>query len=175
MRFKKGSIIKGLVALLVLGLVVFIFYMSSQTAVNSGHMSRRVTLFLIKSAEKIGALTRGSTDYPYLVQKYDSVIRSFAHIGMYFLLCLILSLVFKYWQLRRWTIVSFTICSVISILDELNQMHYKGRNDYGQLVSGIADLFKDAFGTIAAILVALLIIRIINRVRSKKKLVNSGG
>ncbi len=168
MRSKKGSIVISLVALLVLGWVGFIFYMSSQSATNSGHMSQRLTLFLITVAEKIGALTEGSSNYPYLVQKYDSMVRSLAHMGMYFLLCLILSLVFKYLNLKRWAIKSLTICTVISILDELNQMNYKGRNDFGQLNSGLEDLLKDFFGTLTALVAALCIINIVNFIRNKK-------
>lgn len=167
MKFQR-RIAKGGVVLILLGWVGFIFYMSSQTAVSSGNMSHRVTLLLIKAAGKLGLLAEGSSEYPHLVQKYEAGVRSLAHMGMYFLLCLIISLVLKYWGLKRWGLISFTVCFVISVLDELNQMHFEGRNDSGQVSSGIEDLVKDIAGTITAILVALIIINIINWFKLKK-------
>ncbi len=169
MRFQNRNIVKIVVALLVIGWVGFIFYMSSQTAVNSGNMSRSVTLFLIKASEKIGVLSQGPSNHAELVHKYESTVRSLAHMGMYFLLCLILSLVLKFWGLKRWAFASFTVCLAISILDELNQMHFEGRNDSGKISSGMEDLFKDVFGTIAALIVALIIINLVNWLKAQRK------
>ena len=168
MKFQKLRVIKVLVALLVLGWVGFIFYMSSQTAVNSGNMSRGVTLFLIRFAERFGILTAAASDHPQLVQKYDSAVRSLAHMGMYFLLCLIIALVLKYWGFKRWAYISFIACFAISILDELNQMHFKGRNDSGRVSSGMEDLVKDIIGAVTALLIALLIINIVNWFKLRK-------
>lgn len=156
MKFKKVSIFWGL---LFISWLVFIFYMSSQTAVNSGHMSQAVTKDVLVTGEKLGVLAKGTAESAGSVGRYDGIIRSLAHMGMYFLLACIILVSIRLAGLKgkKWTAIGFAICFLVSISDELNQMRYAGRNDNGLITSGIADLYKDAFGITAALLVFWLV------------------
>lgn len=150
MKFKKAGMI---FAVAVMGWICFIFYMSSQTAVNSGHMSRAVTKYLVRAAETVGIVGEGASYSEHIIQNADIIVRDLAHMVMYFLLTCIFSAML--WMLgikgHKWIPAAFIIGTGISVVDEINQMHYYGRNSAGLASEGIQDVLKDVFGICVAI------------------------
>jgi len=149
----------GALVLLAVGWIGFIFYMSSQTAVNSGNISRAVTRLLLKAGEKAGIVSYQTAHSASQIIHFDSITRSVAHISMYFLLACVISIAFRLFGMKSGKSAAITIlvCLAISILDELNQMNYTGRNDNGLAASGMEDIIKDVIGTAAALAVFFLI------------------
>lgn len=153
MKYKKIGI---LIAALWVG---FILYMSSQTAVNSEHMSLAITKHILKNAEAIGVL-KGSTAYsPAAIRRADDIIRSLAHITMYFVLSGIVSSFLWLWsiKIKKSAIITFLLCLGISIIDEVNQMGYYGRNSNGQVSAGFDDIIKDTLGIFLAIMICYIL------------------
>ncbi len=153
MKYKKIGI---LIATLWVG---FILYMSSQTAVNSEHMSIAITKNLVKNAEAIGVL-KGNTAYSSaIIRRADDIVRSFAHILMYFILAGIVSFFLWLWGARiiKSTVITFLLCLGISIIDEINQMGYYGRNSNGQVSAGLDDIVKDTLGILLAIMICIIL------------------
>jgi VanZ family protein len=154
---KKGIIIISIIT--IFAWIGVIFFMSSQSAVSSGSMSRAVTKLVVETGESLGVLEGGTVNSPAMVSKYDNYTRSAAHVALYFLLSLIVLSGFRLWGLYRgkWMLTGFLLCIAVSLLDELNQMRYDGRNDYGLISSAATDLFKDVLGISAALLICLLL------------------
>ncbi len=152
MNYKKTSIV-AVAALLVIW-TGFIMFMSSQTAENSGHMSRAVTKHLMGIAEKLGVVSEGWEHTGSAVNRFDNFIRSLAHITMYFLLASIFSITLWLCGVkdRKWMTIVSVVCFCICIFDETNQMYYSGRNNSGLVSAAIEDVLKDALGICCAII-----------------------
>ena len=167
-KFMKSKI-------LIIALIIFavtwlgvIFFMSSQTAVESNQISQKVTEAAVIIGEKVGVIEYGASNSEKSLKEFNLSVRKFAHVAMYFLLA---SLIFvALWQFRvnklLSVIINFIICICIAFVDEINQMKFSGRNS-GVMSEGINDIYRDFIGIIAAIFI-LFIIRIINENRSKK-------
>lgn len=144
----------------------FILYMSSQTAVASGQMSNSITKEVISAGEKLGVVAAGTANSEKAIKRYDAIIRNTAHVGMYFVLACVIFSVF--WLLgvnnKKSVILCFTISVFISIIDEINQMHFVGRNSGGVIRDGIKDLYRDAFGVCIALTIIVLV-RVLTEVR----------
>jgi len=165
MKRKRLFVVVTILAVIWLG---FIFYMSSQTAVASGQMSESITKDVVTVGEKVGVVKAGTTSSELALRRYDSIIRSTAHVGMYFVLACIMFFVFWIWGLNKKisVILSFVIGAFISFVDEINQMHLVGRNSGGVIRDGIEDIYRDTFGICIA-LVIFVIIRVIAETRAK--------
>lgn len=156
----KGIGIAAAVLLLVwIGLIL---YMSSQSAESSGHISRTITVQMLKAAEKAGFIAEGASKSSSFIVLVDQKVRSLAHVSMYFLLGLIFMVMLWVWRVKRnkrITIV-FLVCLGLSIMDEINQMQYYGRNNSGLISAGLEDIMKDTLGICSAI-VLFIVIRIV--------------
>ncbi|MDF2988023.1 MAG: hypothetical protein K0R50_3533 [Eubacterium sp.] len=157
MNYKKASII-AVIALLLIW-VGFIMFMSSQTAENSGHMSRAVTKYLIGIAEKLGVIGENSEHAGRIVDGFDNLVRSLAHITMYFLLACIFTIMLWLWGLKdkKWMTIVFVVCFTVCIFDEINQMNYFGRNNSGLVSAAVEDVLKDTLGICCAIIIFKII------------------
>lgn len=161
--------------LLIITLIIFaiawlgvIFFMSSQTAVESDQISQKVTKAAVILGEKVGVIEYGASNSEKILKEYNLSVRKFAHVAMYFLMA---SFIFvALWQFRANKLasvtISFLICIYIAFIDENNQMKFSGRNS-GVMSEGINDIYRDIYGIIAAIFI-LFIIRIISENRGKK-------
>jgi|GEM_PF-2484578 len=168
MSYKRIGIIAVFLLLLWVG---FIIFMSSQTAESSGNMSRAVSRAIITMAEKLGAAYPGAGNSVQAVVRIDEYVRDLAHIAMYFMLAAIFSAVLWLRGINnnRWIAVVFISGLCISIIDEINQMNYHGRNDSGLAGAGVADVFKDVAGICAAVGVFFLLRRRFGKRSSQKK------
>lgn len=164
MNRKIISVVVIILTVLWLG---FIFFMSSQTAENSSHMSKKITKVVVLLGENVGFIEDGASDSVEIINKYNLDIRKIAHVFMYFLLaCLIFATLWRFKVKKILSIIiSFSISLCIAFIDEINQMNFSGRNS-GVFSEGIDDIFRDAFG-IGMAIVLLLAIRVIKEVRSK--------
>ena len=161
--------------ILIIALIIFavtwlgvIFFMSSQTAVESDQISQKVTKAVVILGEKVGVIEHGASNSEKILKEYNQSVRKFAHVAMYFLLA---SLIFvALWQFRvnklLSVLINILICIYIAFVDEINQMKFSGRNS-GVMSEGVNDIYRDFFGIITAIFI-FYIIRIINDNRRKK-------
>lgn len=167
-KFMKSKI-------LIIALIIFavtwlgvIFFMSSQTAVESNQISQKVTKVAVIIGEKVGAIEYGASNSEKILKEFNMSVRKLAHVAMYFLLAALIFVAL--WQFRvnklLSVIINFLICIYIAFVDEINQMKFSGRNS-GVISEGINDIYRDIIGIISAIFI-LFIIRIINENRSKK-------
>lgn len=165
MKYKKATVAILIIFFLWVG---FIYHMSSQTALDSGYLSQKVTINVLKAGEKIGVFPPGTAGSAKQISKYNGIIRSLAHTGMYFLLSGIVSVVLWLRGMKGtgWALSTLLVCFVVSILDEMNQMHYVGRNDNGLVSSGISDIYKDGAGIILALAAVFIIRKLISSKRA---------
>ncbi len=146
-------------AFLLLVWIGLILYMSSQSAESSGHISRTVTVQILKAAEKAGLIAEGASKSSSLILIVDQKVRSLAHVSIYFLLGFIFMEMLWAWGVKRnkrITIV-FLVCLGLSIIDELNQMQYYGRNNSGLISAGLEDIMKDILGICLAIVLFIVL------------------
>jgi VanZ family protein len=165
MKKKKFRLVLLLLAVIWFG---FIFYMSSQTAADSGQMSRTITKAAILAGQKVGIVEVGTVNSEPTLEKYNLAIRKLAHVGMYFLLACVIFCALRVWGLSKkvTVILCFVISISIGIIDEINQMNFVGRNS-GIISEGIKDLYRDIFGT-CILLGIVVIIGVIIEARSKE-------
>ena len=165
MRQKKMFVV---VMILTVSWFVFIFYMSSQTAVSSGQMSKSVTKAAILTGEKVGVIKAGNLELA--LKRYDTIMRNTAHVGMYFILACVMFSASWLWGLNKKVsvILSFAVGIFIGIIDEINQMHFAGRNSGGVISDGIEDLFRDTLGICIALML-FVIVRVITELPRKNK------
>ncbi len=167
MRQKKLFIFVTILVVIWFG---FIFYMSSQTAADSGQMSKEVTKGVILIGEKMGVVGAGTANSEVALKKYNTIIRNLAHVGMYFLLACMMFSAFWLFGINKKKSVIFSLATgvFVSIIDEINQMHFVGRNSGGVISDGIDDIYRDTFGICAA-LVIFVIIRVMVELREKNR------
>lgn len=163
----KGKMIIIALLIFVAVWIGFIFLMSSQTAVESGKISYKVTKAAVILGEKTGVLNNGASNSNRMLNEYNIVVRKIAHVFMYFLLASVMFLTLWEFKLsKKLTVMfSFLLCIFIAFTDEINQMGFKGRNS-GIISEGIKDLSKDTVGIMMALII-LLIIRMIFEVKNK--------
>lgn len=167
MKQKKLFVFVTILAVIWFG---FIFYMSSQTAADSGQMSKSVTKGVVLTGEKAGVIQAGTVNSETALKKYHVIIRNLAHIGMYFLFaCILFS---SFWAFginkKKSVLLSFAIGFFVSIIDEVNQMHFAGRNSGGVISDAIDDIYRDTFGICSALLI-FVIIRVMIELRDKNR------
>ena len=150
-------------AFLLLIWIGVILNMSSQSAESSGHISRTVTVQILKAAEKAGFIAEGASKSSSLIVIVDQKVRSLAHVSMYFLLGFIFMVMLWVWGVKRNKRIAivFLVCLGLSIIDEINQMQYYGRNNSGLISAGLEDIIKDTFGICSAIVLFIVIKNVI--------------
>ncbi len=89
-------------------------------------------------------------DIDLLVFKYNIVFRKIAHVFIYFILTFIVYKVTKVFVKSRNVIISYIVCLIIAISDELYQFHIPGR------ICSLNDVLIDNIG----IILMLLLIKI---------------
>jgi VanZ family protein len=123
------------------------FYLSSQPAVQSDELSKKVTEIII---EKVGALvpldfeTSTTAD---LVARFNHVVRKFAHFGIYFVLGLFVMNAFRRSGISGFKgfLFSLVFCILYAISDEIHQVFVPGRG------AQFTDVLIDSFGSFVGI------------------------
>jgi VanZ family protein len=123
------------------------FYLSSQPAVQSDELSKKVTEIII---EKVGALvpldfeTSTTAD---LVARFNHVVRKFAHFGIYFVLGLFVMNAFRRSGISGFKgfLFSLVFCILYAISDEIHQVFVPGRG------AQVTDVLIDSVGSFVGI------------------------
>ena len=138
-------------------LVIFwmglIFWFSSFNGIDSTRQSRG---FLHDTLGKIIDVIKPSMseyDKEILIEKLDTPVRKMAHASVFFILAIFVFLLLKSYNIKNIYIISFLICLLYAISDEVHQIFVSERS------AGVLDVIIDSSGS----LVALFFINLISR------------
>jgi VanZ family protein len=123
--------------------LVLIFYLSSQPAVESDGLSKKVTKVIIEKVGAVVPLDNETSTTVDLVARFNHVVRKFAHFSIYFVLgvlvtnALTVSGVIGF----KGLLFSFIFCIIYAISDEVHQVFVPGRG------AQVTDVLIDSFGS----------------------------
>ena len=145
-----------MVLLLVFMWMIVIFNFSSKNTYKSNSDSKRVLYSLFHNGMQITNklnITSVNTNIKALelADKYNIVIRKFAHASVYLVLGIF---IFKFLELlnkKNIYIISALCCLVYAVLDEIHQMFVVGRT------SSIIDVFIDMIGCMIGLSIIYLL------------------
>lgn len=111
---------KALRVIFLIGIFIFIFYMSSQEALKSNSYNMELI--------KLLKLKWGIDLYSLFGYKYvDIIIRKLGHFFEFAMLSLSFYLVFSAFKFRRATILTIVFCILFAFADEFHQLFVQGR------------------------------------------------
>jgi VanZ family protein len=122
----------------------FIFYMSSQ----SGYKSNKVSENIVR---KVDTQVQKNTDKEFNFKQINLIIRKNAHFFEYAVLAGLIYNLLRVICFKYINIISFSICLLYSISDEIHQGFVPGRT------SRLFDVFIDSLGAVFALLVICVI------------------
>lgn len=158
----KITIIRIILVILILLNFITTFCFSEQNGVQSGGLSRKVTLTILNV---FGDYNEPLSDEQEVqVDNVQHVIRKLAHFTIYTILGLLLMSLaetFEFTNKRR-IILSLLIGILYSSLDEFHQSFVPGRT------AAVTDVLIDTSGVITGILIIFLGLKIIKNRRNKK-------
>ncbi|SHH80558.1 VanZ like family protein [Caloranaerobacter azorensis DSM 13643] len=155
---KIAIILSWMVVLLWL---ILIFYFSSQPAVKSDGLSRKVTEVIIEKVGRLVQLDSETSTTTDLVSKFNHIVRKFAHFGVYFVLGILVMNGFRTSGIRgsRAFIFSLILCVLYAASDEVHQIFVSGRG------AQVTDVLIDSFGSFVGIGIYKLIEKIKERIK----------
>lgn len=163
---KKGASLAAgiLFTLLCLGIMAYIFYMSSQNGITSSAISSKATRFISKIVF-FGFRDMSAATQEMLIQYLDPFIRKLAHFAVYMALGF-----FAYWGgffmfRKTWVQFVYGLCVpvVYAAADEIHQLFVSERS--GKLI----DVLLDSAGGLIGVLAAFLIISAALRIAYERK------
>lgn len=137
---------KVLKTILLIGWLILIFYMSSQTGGESGSLSKEIATITGKLLNHLF-----SFDLQWFVETFEVVIRKIAHMTEYFILFVISCSTFKEYNIKHFDTLALLFTVLYATTDEIHQLYIPGR--YGCL----SDVLIDSTGAILAFLIWHLI------------------
>ncbi|WP_427337976.1 VanZ family protein [Caloranaerobacter sp. DY30410] len=153
----KNKIIIILSWTVVLLWLVLIFYFSSQPAVESDRLSKKVTQVIIENVGRLVPLDIESSTTTDLVSKFNRIVRKFAHFGIYFVLGILVMNGFRASGIRdfRAFIFSLIFCILYAASDEVHQIFVPGRG------AQVLDVLIDSLGAFVGIGIYKLVEKIV--------------
>lgn len=129
---------KGIIIIICITIVGFIFYNSSQTGTSSNDRSRGVMQKIIESDYISSSFDGVNKD------KLNKLFRKCAHVAEYCLLAFILGIAFQILKVNNGKYIIHILFTIllIAVLDEFYQMYIPGRN------SNVLDVLIDFSGGI---------------------------
>ena len=145
----KRNIKVVLSVLAVLGCILAIFIFSSQTSAVSNTHSKAVARAILEAA---GLNWEGGGDEaaiyaPFSLEDFNLILRKCSHAGIYLVLA-VFTMVFASvygWKDKRSVFITFFICSLIAVSDEIHQGFVQGRTPQA------ADVLLDCAGAVLGI------------------------
>jgi VanZ family protein len=127
--------------------LVLIFYLSSQPAVESDGLSKKVTKIIIEKVGRLVPLDSETSTTADLVARFNHVVRKFAHFGIYFILGVLVLNALRRSGIRgfRGFIFSLVFCILYAISDEVHQLFVPGRG------AQVSDVLIDSLGAFLGI------------------------
>lgn len=127
-----------------LGVIIFIFYMSSQNGIKSNSYNVEIVNFLrIKGGIDLYSL--------FGENSVDIIIRKLGHFLEFSILSIASYLVFTVFKVRRATISTCVFCILLAAVDEMHQLFVLGRT------SSVIDVIIDSVGMMMTVGVISLI------------------
>lgn len=129
-----------------------IFYLSHQPAQTSSELSSSLTIFIINTLQNI------VPNFPTDLSLFHLFIRKVAHFIAYLILGFLTTYALTYYvnKLLKKVGLSFLICTLYAILDEVHQLFIPGRS------GEIKDVLIDCIGAIVGISLYLFLLRQFN-------------
>lgn len=142
--------------------ILFIFFNSSQTGVNSNAMSFKVVRSVARGVESIGFEPITAAQ----ITKLNLVIRKAAHGFQFCVFAIILSFLLQHLSIKKENIVFYTLLGVIffAAFDESHQLFVSGRTP------SVVDVIIDFTGGV----VGIILINALNNLRKIKTTLISG-
>ncbi len=151
----KKIIICILLWSLVASLMIFIFAMSAEPAVESTETSGR-TLRAIFNVIYPGFKNFDEARQQEIIDQNQYFIRKTAHFSVYTLLGILISLAMAQ-HIKKFSLISYGIGTIYAISDEIHQLYVPGRS--GQISDVILDSAGVALGCIIIFILYKLIIK----------------
>lgn len=129
--------------------VTIIFILSSQPAIKSDSLSKKVTEVIVDKVGKLIPLdVEGSAKVNWTFS-LNHIIRKFAHFSMYFILGILMMNAFRKSGVSKFKAMKSTLilCVLYAISDEVHQLFVPGRG--GQMKDVLIDSIGVAFGVLA--------------------------
>lgn len=130
----------------VLSWLVLIFYLSSQPAVESDELSKKVTKVIVDIVDKIIDLDDGKSGID-LVEEFNHIVRKYAHFTSYLVLgLLVMNALFRSKVLGfKAFIFSLAFSIFYAVSDEVHQLFVPGRG------AQVTDVLIDSLGAFVGI------------------------
>jgi VanZ family protein len=145
--------------------MIIIFNLSAQPADQSDGLSKKVTKVIIETVDRISYLNTGGKPAIDLVEKFNHIVRKYAHGGVYLVLGLLVMNGFSRSGVRGFKAFAFSLLFSIlyAVSDEIHQLFVAGR---GALVR---DVFIDSCGAFIGIGIYRVADRVVRKYRVSSK------
>ncbi|MDK2919766.1 MAG: hypothetical protein PWQ37_2499 [Candidatus Petromonas sp.] len=127
--------------------LVLIFYLSSQPAVESNGLSKKVTKVIIEKVGAVVPLDNETSTTADLVARFNHMVRKCGHFGLYFVLSILVTNALRVSRIIGFKgyILSLMFCILYAISDEVHQLFVPGRG------AQVTDVLIDSFGAFIGI------------------------
>ncbi|MDI3546342.1 MAG: hypothetical protein PWP68_1759 [Rikenellaceae bacterium] len=127
--------------------LVLIFYLSAQPAAESDGLSKKVTEVIIDTVDRVVPLDTDGKPTIDLVEKFNHIVRKYAHFTSYLALGLLVMNAFMRSGVKGFKafIFSSVFCLIYAISDEIHQFYVPGRD------TQVADVMIDSAGVFVGI------------------------
>ncbi len=127
--------------------LVLIFYLSSQPAVQSDGLSKKVTEIIIEKVGSVVPLDNETSTTADLVARFNHVVRKFAHFSIYFVLGILMINALRVSGVIGFKgfLFSLVFCILYAISDEVHQVFVPGRG------AQVTDVLIDSLGAFVGI------------------------
>lgn len=138
--------------------LVLIFYLSSQPAIESDGLSKKVTEVIIDKVDWAANLDVGKPKM-VLVAQFNHLVRKYAHAGVYFVLGVLVMNAARSSGMMgvKAFVFSFMFCILYAISDEAHQLFVSGRG------AQVTDALIDSLGAFAGAYIWGVLSRICTR------------
>lgn len=161
-RLKEGDILlkkcilflmKPLSFMPALAMMLLIFSFSSQTGIDSGQLSYKVSYKLVQAGEKILDKELDEWQIDSYARKIEGPVRKLAHMTEYFILAITVALPFYVYGLRGFPLilVAGIICVGFACTDEYHQSFVAGRGP------SVRDVCIDSIGVFFGIMLVRIV------------------
>ena len=163
---RKKNVKKSIFAIMLVLWMAFIFSMSCENAEKSSNTSGQtieIVLSMVPDFEKQPEEVKEE-----VVESLQFVTRKSAHFIAYMILGILASgLIFQYENIKKKYQISFLICVLYAISDEIHQLFVPGRA--GQ----VRDVLIDSAGSLLGIVLVMIFMKFLKYIRSYKNRINN--
>lgn len=110
--------------------MLVIFSFSAKNSVDSNNMSKKFLNEIVTTTVKIVRINTTKAKINAFVEKYNIVIRKVAHVSIYLILSIIVTIILDLYGIenKKLYIYSLLFCLMYSLTDEVHQLSVDGRS-----------------------------------------------